>query len=673
MEFPEILSVSRRRFLGLASAACASLKSPGFLWASDLEATSDSVPQDLPLPQSRPSTEKWIRRAIVLQPWGATEYKALTQLPELPGQLKKEFGFNALIVLPTEAHNALTDAALPLTDPATRLTDSQFRSGLNAYRKENYKVILYSSVMHCGHAPVWQSGELGRKHPDWLQRDAYGQTIGAFGQAWLCPSSPARSYTLNYTLKLVRDYSPDAIMLDNNGFGHTAKGFSCYCEYCERAFREYVLARCGTAWVRDVLRIDPGSLRIPKDPGPLLVLWLCWRSRVWAETNELFRSSLRQLNREIVFFVNIQYDQDPDPQGSRLQFSREDLIFSETHESDSWYISQKLVLGQALTQGNRPLWNYLANFQDRNPLRLRSPQEVSLMIAATLAHGALPWINYPGLDSVQDQESRKEIARYVSWFALHPELFEAKQSTPIGAVVSLLTRDAFESINDCSRQGVTGCSASAGTPPLIPSHIGSLLRMGMPVAALRESEITKEKLRDFRIVTLATARIVGASQSEALANWVRAGGTLIAVSDAGEYDELGRKRSHSTVWQALSLPELAKDDRHVGQGTVQVHSPDQFDGAVFAFVQSAKLAFSAPQGIEVVCCESPRQYFLHLVRHEKTNALPSLGVPGWLMAPPGKAEWHSPDWEEPRSLTFQPGASLNISDPPMYSVIVLNR
>jgi hypothetical protein len=659
--------------LGLASAFSLTLRWPDIASPGALKSAAGGVPRELPIAEASPSTDEWLDHAVTLQPWGATEFKALTELPLLPRQLKKEFGFNAIIVLPWEAHNALTDAALPLTDPATRLTEAKFRAGLGSYRREGYKLILYSSVMHCGHAPVWQSGQLGREHPDWLQRDATGQTIGAFGQAWLCPSSPARAYTLDYTLNLVRNYSPDGIMLDNNGFGHTTKGFACYCEHCQRAFKEYVVARCGALWVRRELLADPDQLRIPTEKGPLLALWLCWRSRVWAETDELFRSRLRSLRPRIAFFVNIQYDQNPDPQAGRLQFSHEDLVFSETHESDSWYISQKLVFGQALTQDRRPLWNYLATFRDSNPLRLRSPAEVSLMVSTSLAHKALPWINYPGLDSVEDQPSRKEIARQVSWFASHPELFAGKLSSPVGTVVSLLTRDVFQSIKSCNKQGVTGCSASEDTPVLMSKHVGLLLRAGMPVIALREVDLSQAKLKGFRILTLPAARILARGQAETLAAWVRAGGTLIAAPDSGEYDELGRKQAGSTLWQALGLAEAPSESRRVGSGTLQVCPADRFDEAVLASVVTAKLAFSVPQGTEVVCREAGHRCLLHIVQHEQTTEPAFLTLPAWLQARTGVCQWFSPYWSQPREIVFHAGMPLDVSRLPTYSIVALDR
>ena len=123
-------SLNRRSFLSLASAFSLALRWPGIALAEELTPAATAVPRDLPIAGAPPSAEEWLDHAITLQPWGATEYKALTELPLLPRQLKNEFGFNAIIVLPWQAHNALTDAALPLTDPATRLTEEQFRAGM---------------------------------------------------------------------------------------------------------------------------------------------------------------------------------------------------------------------------------------------------------------------------------------------------------------------------------------------------------------------------------------------------------------------------------------------------------------------------------------------------------------------------------------------------------------
>src|ERR1700722_8707938 len=67
--------------------------------------TWQPVPRDLPLPASPPSKVAWLPDANVLQPYGRSQYTALIHPGDRPERLKKEFGFNAIIVLPTDAHN----------------------------------------------------------------------------------------------------------------------------------------------------------------------------------------------------------------------------------------------------------------------------------------------------------------------------------------------------------------------------------------------------------------------------------------------------------------------------------------------------------------------------------------------------------------------------------------
>jgi hypothetical protein len=194
----------------------------------------------------------------------------------------------------------------------------------------------------------------------------------------------------------------------------------------------------------------------------------------------------------------------------------------------------------------------------------------------------------------------------------------------------------------------------------------------MPVVGLREGEISPENLRKFRIVTFPTGKIIEPAQAAALAHWVRAGGVLIATLDSGEYDELGRKLSRSTLCQALDLTELPLKPQRIGRGMVQAPAQDHFNDAVLTSAQSAKLGFSVPQGIEVVHCQNNRQHSLHIVQHEKTTGSASIVFPEWLTVPAGALQWFSPDWEQPRKLDFHPGKALNISELPTYSVIALN-
>lgn len=332
------------------------------------------VAPDSPLPVAPRLVAPWLDQAIVLQPWRTTQFTALTDPGDRPQRLHREFGFNTIVVLPPEANNAGVPAPY-------RQTDSQFRAGVEAYRSAGYKVILYSSIVQSGMMPLWHEGVLEQVHPEWSMRDSRGRPIMKYGHAWLCPNSPALDYAINYTERLVNEYRPDAVMLDNNQFFYTdekntsSETWTCYCRFCRKKFRDYAIGRFGVQGVARVFRTDAAALDIPTQDGALYALWLHWRNRVWAEANETFRARLRRIDPQIMFFANHQYDWPDGVLSSDLQYEHEDVVLSESRELDSWQMSQKMLLGNALAAG-RPLWNYIGTFEEKNYSKLRPKQVV---------------------------------------------------------------------------------------------------------------------------------------------------------------------------------------------------------------------------------------------------------------------------------------------------------
>ena len=240
------------------------------------------LPPDLPVPAREVNGLDWTRQAVILQPWGVTQYEAMHDYGNLPQRLADDFGLNTLIVLPPVAHSYTTK-------PGYTLTETEFQAALAAYRAAGFRIILYSSVMHVGHSQTWEDGTVEREHPEWSQRDAFGGTISKYGHQWLCPNTGALDYAIDYTLELVNQYEPDGIMLDNNQFYQTPAGRTCYCACCQEAFGDYVVERFGGS-AKDYFGVAASEARIPIEDGPLKSLWIHWRNRAWAESNEEFRS-----------------------------------------------------------------------------------------------------------------------------------------------------------------------------------------------------------------------------------------------------------------------------------------------------------------------------------------------------------------------------------------------
>lgn len=642
--------ISRRDFNGrlLTLAAAAVFGDNRNLSGAGVSNGFEPLPPDLPLPALKKATARWIREARILQPWGKTQYLAFANVEGRPERLKNRFGFNVLMAMPVPAHNAITPAEY-------HLTEEQFQEAIGAFRGAGYKLMLYSSIMHCGHDIHWQSGAIEREHPDWSQVDAKGNPVTDYGHAWICPSSPGLEYTLHYTERLVKRYHPDAIMLDDNGFYHTNEGgWSCYCRYCREGFRHYVRRRCGAPWLQSQLGVKAEEIEIPIKKGPLYALWLRYRNRVWAHADEVFRQHLRGLDASIVFFANNLYDYNTAEQSSDLQYDHEDVVFSESHYSDSWYMSEKMLYGQAITAGKRPLWNYIATFDDAEYSRLRPPDVALPMVAASLAHGGLPWIVYYGFDQAANESTLQGMATLLSWYASHSEFFAGDVWAPVVPLVSPHSRNVLGQ-------------------PLFPANASFLLQRGVPLAMLRDEHVSSRTLASVRVVTAENCGVMSATVAGALAAWVKAGGKLIARSDVGAYDGTGRRMPGSLLWESLGLQRVREGAAKVGLGQVIVVKSDQI-GPV-ARDHARTLTFGLPIAkVEVIAYRQARRILLHVLRHRVFQGPVEIVTPTALGVTARVARWHQPGRSDSVNLQLKKdGHRLKIMVPDVssYSVIEL--
>ncbi|MGD1097357.1 MAG: hypothetical protein ABSB35_35900 [Bryobacteraceae bacterium] len=609
----------------------------------------EPLPPDLPLPASLPMEAKWLREANVLQPYGHSEFAMLADAGNRPQRVRKEFGFNAITVQPPDSHNTVAEAQ-------DRLTEEQFRSGVAAYRAAGYRLLLYTSVMACGLSPEFQSGQVAREHPDWLQRDPKGNPVMVYGVPWLCPNTGARDVALDRALRIAREYQADGILLDNNEFFFAQAGWTCHCAGCTRTFRDYVRRRCGVERARRLFGARPDELEIPHEEGPLYALWLQWRNRVWAEINETFRARLRQVNPQILLFANTQYAYDDAMLGTDFQYQREDIVVSESVGLNSRQMSEKMVLGHAVASG-RPLWNYIGTFVKGDDYTgLKPAAVISPLIAATLAHAARPWI-VDGFDlGPTDANARDEMSRLLGWHAAHEEFFTNEAWAGVGMAFSLNSRNVLHR-------------------PLIPPHLSALQSAGTPAIGLRDDEISAKSLRPFRMVTLETAGCLNYDAARALAKWVRRGGRLIAARDAGSFDELGRKRLKSSLWQALALEAPPDREISVGRGTVIAPEPGAFAQTAVRLAQPVSFCVPPGSGVEVISYRTAKSLLLHLVRHVPTNQPLTLQLPDIFHPADAPVQMFVPGSNEAQTLTLLSGAggnSLSLTNTPTYAVLKIS-
>ena len=258
------------------------------------------LPEPVRLPPPPPSDWTW--SATVLQPWGPTQYEMVTKASQLAGSLRSVYGFNTLILLPEPAHRSYC-----APNSACALTADTIASAVSVYRAAGWRVILYTSYMHCGEAQAWTNGSLNRAHPGWAQRNSSGAP-------WLfegdnSPLSPCSAEVLEYTSDYAQAQAAsfgaaDAVMLDNNEMGPLTWGCaSSACGYeppCAAAFDAFVRARFNASTLRHCFGVEASGGVGVKPPvrsqvgQPIYGLWVHWRAAAMASLMQYFAARLRR-------------------------------------------------------------------------------------------------------------------------------------------------------------------------------------------------------------------------------------------------------------------------------------------------------------------------------------------------------------------------------------------
>ncbi len=606
-------------------------------------------PPDLPLPASEPAPG-WTLDARCIALWGKTQWHVLQDHRRWAERFGGEFGFNCMIMLPPDGHAG----AVRHAPAGYEIDDRTFGAALESFRGAGLRIILYSSIMHCGHSmALWHSGEITRQHPDWRQVGAEGNPIVRNGGEWLCPSSPAFDFTLKYTLEMVGRWRPDAVHLDNNGFNVVLPGYrpTCYCVHCQRKFREYVVARFGSK--RALSGVDDlDALCIPvEEETDLFRLWIHWRNRVWAESNEKFRAALREVDPEIVFLANVQFG-DSKGWGKRrwarscdLQLRYVDIVKSEAKSKayTPTEVSKKTLLGKALG-GARAVWNYLGTFDtdDLDRRTLRSPDWIEGAFAGSLASGAQPYVlAYGFLDPSPPLDLLRKAMQLTRRY--NEDCAGAARWTTVASVFTTRMR-AF-------RQG-----------SIYPPHLDALREAQIPVQPVLEADLPEFDLKPYGTVVVDGVACLTEDEMEALARWAEGGGTLVATADVGGCDEAGRERPGAGLADRLGVTQ--EGAHGVGRGRV-VWCADASD-IVMALHEHGPPLFRVEPGSrnwEVTAYHRPDRIWIHVIHHEIGGDSGAADSRLKVQLPEGiaiaSAEWWTVDGDLEASAT-QEGNTLRV-------------
>ncbi|MFH0963171.1 MAG: beta-galactosidase, partial [Planctomycetota bacterium] len=124
------------------------------------------------------------------------------------------------------SHQGTAYYASDIAPRARGLEERDFLAELmEACRRAKLHLVVY---VNSGFDPI-----MGKKHPEWVRRDARGRKVGQGWLANMCNSSPYLDYFLSIADEIAGKYRPECLYVDN-----FMGGLLCRCEGCRAAYQK---------------------------------------------------------------------------------------------------------------------------------------------------------------------------------------------------------------------------------------------------------------------------------------------------------------------------------------------------------------------------------------------------------------------------------------------------
>lgn len=379
-------------------------------------------------------------------------------------------------------------------------------------------------------------------HPEWLALDEHGAPLvwnGIHRMACLCHDDFIEAMR-NAIAEIAVRYRPDAVYLD----GPTWYG-RCYCDDCKRRYREsHAEEFPGT------LSFDDGTMRKMNRV----------REKTIAAVLAGVRATLEQVHPCPLLFNTTMHVQSvySTSVAERAVRHADGANTAEVHRPGSfWHMLESIKLGQGLGKaslGYLPPGPY-------DTLRTHASLEVPVLGAAYLMHGGTPMLQ-PVSSYLHDTTGGVVMRRFIERTAPHRAMYyRTVPAKELGLVYSRLSGQ---------------CAARGDMRRLNEPFSGffqALLHGHRHFDCLYDSQLSREALRERRVLFLPWAPVLSAAQADLLAEFARNGGSLIVGPEFSLFDETGAERANFALADLLGLdfvgrqpdaPYLRREYRETG-------------------------------------------------------------------------------------------------------------
>ena len=388
-------------------------------------------------------------------------------------------------------------------------------------KKNNLREILYWNV-HC----VYEESIL--KHPTWKQLDKHGNPIRAYGNQYLiCINSPWQdSYYEN--LKKLCNHKLDGLFLDGPVFMHNG----CYCEYCQKAFKEQFNKEIFDGEYKEFLQFRTDSItkmikttyEIKEKLNSDIKLYI---------NNSALRADVTGSNTTKVYpYVDFL--------GTEGGFCHIKKGFDYTRTtSHAKYIETKAK--------GKPYVIFIAGDSKPYSYFMHTATETKRLYQLSLAQGANIWYGIHGPTKMMASKAG-EVVRQLNKFIHDNEqnFIKTKSHSNIGLIWSDATANYYASSvvkTDFTAEQKIGSDDKKGNHhESLLGFVDILQRGHNQYDILDQDCIYDKRIFNYETLILPTYACMSEKEAEIIKEYVKQGGNLIATFDTGMYDNWGKKR-----------------------------------------------------------------------------------------------------------------------------------
>jgi hypothetical protein len=370
-----------------------------------------------------------------------------------------------------------------------------------------------------------------KAHPEWFERNKNGSPRKHGESPWLYKTCMFSTYFTEQMPAIYRElnksYPVDGFF--TNGWPSTGAPGVCYCESCQKLYREKV----GGVPPEQIDASNPLYRKYYE-------VYLDRVLEVWKQWDAI----AKEKSPNNVYVGNL-------GGGIRTVKDLKRLAgvagwFNADHQGRSgntpiWDCAQQGRVAQAVMKG-RTITNVTGAYNTGQPVWrhvAKSPAETTMWMAQTTASGMVPWFHWLG-GTPEDNRWREVGRDFFTWLAANEPHFRNRRS--IANLAVLYPQDTIAFYKSGIGPGRWAGGERAQTADYLQGLYYALLEGRFLFDFIHQADLTPEGLKPYRALLIPNAAYLRDTECEAIRKYVQAGGSVLATFETSRYNEWGDQR-----------------------------------------------------------------------------------------------------------------------------------